>query len=359
MNPEESKPTLLDEAAAKAFLKKTGDNVFFVDALPRQLKELFLIDHHQFIGQPKNEVYASAEYAAYAEARKNDFIHVYFPWNLNLIKTVSAENYFRLKTNRNQDLITAEEQKILRGYKVAVLGMSVGSNIAFVLTQAGISEEIIVADFDELDTTNLNRILAGAHQIGINKTTIAARRIYEDNPFAKVTAWSRGVNEENLETVLKDGQINCLIEEIDDIGMKIVIRRLALKYKVPVLMITDNGDGVVFHAERYDLGYDKIFGQDLVYWEEKMRGEMTRDKAGGIIIGDIVGGPEQVDPKMLASVKRVLNKELVSWSQLGSAAILGGVLATVALKEIILGRDRRLAVRARFNPLNCLRDSDA
>lgn len=65
----------------------------------------------------------------------------------------------------------------------------------------------------------------------------------------------------------------------------------------------------------------------------------------GIIWYDIVDGQDKVDPKMMASVKRVLNKELVSWSQLGSAALLGGVVTTVAIKKIVSGESRELESR--------------
>jgi len=324
-----------------------------VDAFSRQLRELFLIDNTRFIGEPKDEVYAAPEFATYAEKQKNNFVYVYYPWLNQTVKTVPADDYFRLKTNRNQDLIAAAEQRQLYDYRVAVLGMSVGSNIAFVLTQAGISRHIVIADFDELDTTNLNRILAGVHQVGLNKTIVAARRIYEDNPFAEVTIWPEGVTSELLEDGLKSGRIHCLVEEIDDIPLKIMVRELAMKYRVPVLMITDNGDGVVLHVERYDLGYDKIFDQDLSYWramETEFKKGVPKELAGKIIINNIVGGPDKVDPKMLASVKRVLAKELVSWSQLGSAALLGGVMVTVAIKRIVLGEDKRLSLRAHIYP---------
>lgn len=317
----------------------------FVDAFSRQLRELFIIDNHQYIGEDKAKVFATDDFKKYSEQKKDDFVWVHYPWNNQTVKCVKADDYFRLKTNRNQDLITAEEQAKLHNAKLAVLGMSVGSNIAFVATQAGIGQEIILADFDELDATNLNRILAGVHQIGLNKTIIASRRIYEDNPFAAVTALPEGVNEENLKKLLAAGAISHIVEEIDDIKMKIVVRRLAREYKIPVVMITDNGDGVVLHVERYDLGYDKIFDKDDAYWQEKLKAPMTKELAGNIIINDIVGGIEKVDKKMVASVQRVLKKELVSWSQLGSAAILGGVAATVALKRIILGESKVLTVR--------------
>jgi hypothetical protein len=344
------RPEFLDETGATK-IHETHPELMEVDAFSRQLKELFFIDNHQFIGIPKPEVYATDDFAQYVEQKKNSFIYIYFPWNNTLVKTVKSEDYFKLKTNRNQDLITAKEQLKLRDYKIAVLGMSVGSNIAFVLTQAGISNTITLADFDELDTTNLNRILAGVHQVGLNKTVVAARHIYEDNPFADVISLSDGVNETNLEELLKAKKIDCVVEEIDDIPFKIHARLLAMKYKVPVVMITDNGDGIVLHVERYDLGHTKIWGRDASYYEAKLaEGPMTKEKAGGIIMNEIVGGPQKVDPKMIASVKRTLAKELVSWSQLGSAAILGGVVATYIIKRIALDELDENDIRAYITP---------
>lgn len=319
--------------------------VVFNDVYPRQLKELFFLDHQAYIGQNKEQVYASEDFKKYSADKREDCNFIFYPWLNTVISCVREADYWRLKTNRNQDLITDSEQEILRTFRVGVLGMSVGSNIAFVLTQAGISNQIVLADFDELDTTNLNRILAGVHQVGLNKTVVAARRIYEDNPYAEITLLTEGVNQKNLEELLSAGRLDCLVEEIDEIGMKIETRRLAIKYRVPVVMITDNGDGVVLHVERYDLAYNKIFGREIAYWQEKMSGPMDKEKAGGIIINDIVGGIEHVDPKMIASVARVLKRELVSWSQLGSSAILGGVVANWAIKQIALKQSQTELVR--------------
>lgn len=331
----------------------------FVDAFERQLKELFFIDNHAYIGTDKAAAYASDDFARYFEQKKDAYQHVYFPWNRHLVKTVGKDDFLRLKTNRNQDLITAEEQQRLRDYRVAVFGLSVGSNVALVLAQAGISNALTIADFDELDTTNLNRILAGVHEIGLNKTAIAARHIYEGNPFAEVTAFADGISPERLEALLEAKKLDCIVDEVDDMPFKIHCRQLALRYKIPVVMVTDNGDGVVLHVERYDLGYDKIFGKDPAYFTEKLSGPMTKEMAGGIIMNDIVGGPDKVDPRMIASVKRVLAKELVSWSQLGSAALLGGVIATVAIKDIALGRDETPDIRAHIFPHEIRRGSHA
>ena len=341
------KPIIIKDKNKLNSLLEGKPDLVFVDAFSKQLKELFFIDNTKYIGEDKESIYGSDEFKKYADSEDGQYQYFYYPWNGHIVKCINGEDYFRLKTNRNQDLITASEQIKLYNYKVAVFGMSVGSNIAFVLTQAGISKRITIADFDELDTTNLNRILAGVHQIGVNKTIVAARRIYEDNPYAEVKILPDGISEDKLEEMLKNKEIDCIVEEIDDIRVKLQTRILAIKYKIPVVMITDNGDDVVLHIERYDLGHNKIFGKEVESWQERINNKtpFTKMEAGQIIIGDIVGGSDKVDPKMMASVKRVLNKELVSWSQLGSAALLGGVVSTVAIKRIVLGETRDLDIR--------------
>ena len=327
------------ESKIRPLLK--NKNICYVNAFSYQLKELFLIENKKYIGQEKSVIYKTTDFKNYCKKKQNNFVHIYLPWNNSVIKTFPKSEYLELKTNRNRDLITKKEQKILRSKKIGIFGMSVGSNIAFVLTQAGIGNDITIADFDNLDTTNLNRILAGIHQIGMPKVIIAARKIYEGNPFARVNILPKGVTSENLEKLLKQKKLDLIIEEIDDVKMKINTRLLAIKYKIPVIMITDNGDGVVLHIERYDLGYKKIFNKGIPYWNKVLKSGITRETAGNTIMNDIVGGVKNIDPKMLRSVGRVMKGELVSWSQLGSAAILGGVVATVALKKVILKEDLR------------------
>ncbi len=313
----------------------------FVDAFSRQLKELFFIKNNQFVGQSKEEVYKTKEFKEFVNKHLKNFNYIYFPWNNTTVKCVKKDDYLDLKTNRNQDLIASKEQEKFKNFSVAVLGMSVGSNIAYVLTQAGISNSIILADFDELDTTNLNRIWGGVHQIGMNKAAIAARKIYEGNPYANIQVLPKGITPTLLERYLKAGKISAIIEEVDAMPIKIEVRQLAIKYNKPVLMITDNGDSVVLTVERYDLGYKKIFGHDGNYWNKVLSEYKSPGDFAKIVVNDIVGGVEKVDPRMMTSVQRVLRKELVSWPQLGSAALLGGVATTIAVKNIVRGIDKK------------------
>lgn len=335
MNKFAYKPIFIFSNSKLADFVKKNPHVEIIDAFERQLKELFVIENNQIIPEDRQRVFKSALFKKYQKTKSGGYVYIYYPWNNCLVKSVRKEDYFKLKTNRNQDLITAEEQRVLRKYKIAVFGMSVGSNIAYVLTQAGISETITLADFDELDTTNLNRIWAGVHQVGLNKCVIAARRICEDNPFAEVRILRSGITIKILEKLLRDKKIDCIVEEIDQMKMKIEIRKLAGKYKIPVFMITDNGDWGVLHIERYDLGYKKIFEKDPVYWNKRLINYHGKKDFADIVINQIVGGPDKVDPRMLKSAEKVGKKELVSWPQLGSAALLGGIAVTVAVKEML------------------------
>ncbi len=352
MNKFVYKPIFISTHSELLDFVKKNPHIEIIDAFERQLKELYIIENTQDLPEDKKAIFRSTSFKKFRKSKLGDYVYIYYPWNCTLVKSVKNEEYFILKTNRNKDLITSEEQQLLRKFKVAVFGMSVGSNIAYVLTQAGISESITIADFDQLDTTNLNRIWAGVHQVGLNKCVIASRRIYEDNPFAKVKILPHGVSPKNLETLLKAKKIDCVVEEIDQMKMKIEIRKLAMKYKVPVLMITDNGDWGVLHIERYDLAYNKIFDKTPSYWDKKLINYRGKKDFANIVINQIVGGPDKVDPRMLKSAEKVGKKELVSWPQLGSAALLGGIAVTVAIKAILRNEDKEKFSRTYLYPIS-------
>jgi molybdopterin/thiamine biosynthesis adenylyltransferase len=337
------KPTMLQgDSAIQDVIREKGAE--FLDLHPSQLKELFIIRNLQQI-QDKTRVDDMDELKKFRKEKATDSRYFYYPWLNKILKTASEQDFFTLKTNRNRDLISEGEQEKLKDFTVAVLGLSVGSNIAFLLTQAGISNKIFLADPDTLDTTNLNRLLTGLQDSGINKAVIAARKIHEANPYADAVPIAAAIDEERLEALLEAGNIRCIVEEVDSLPVKIFTRRLAMKYKVPVVMITDNGFSIVLHAERYDLGHDKIFEKVPAYWEKKLSSGLDHEKISQIIIEDIFGSVEKIDPKLFASNLRILRRELVSWPQLGSTAMLGGAAAMQMIMKIALGGSRDLFIK--------------
>ena len=47
------------------------------------------------------------------------------------------------------------------------------------------------------------RVRAGIHELGLLKTVLAARQIYETNPYAQVTLFHAGLTPENLDDFLR------------------------------------------------------------------------------------------------------------------------------------------------------------
>ena len=51
-----------------------------------------------------------------------------------------------------------------------------------------------LADFDELCVSNLNRLRAGVHQLGLNKAVITARALLEIDPYLNIAVEPAGVD---------------------------------------------------------------------------------------------------------------------------------------------------------------------
>ncbi len=66
-----------------------------------------------------------------------------------------------MRLDRNRNLITAEEQDRLGLLRIGIVGLSVGHAIAYILAQEGLCGQLRLADFDDLELSNLNRVPAG------------------------------------------------------------------------------------------------------------------------------------------------------------------------------------------------------
>jgi len=162
---------------------------------------------------------------------------VYFPWSQKVIHILNEAAYFRVITNRNQYKITAAEQAHLQQQTIGVIGLSVGGETAVTVCQEHLCGTIKIADFDELDLSNLNRLNASIEEIGLLKTTITARKIYRINPYLKVIPFSEGVHEKNMSEFLEG--LDLLIEECDSTEIKIPIRKAAKALKINTIYAAD------------------------------------------------------------------------------------------------------------------------
>lgn len=342
MGKELKQPIILSEGIAHQKdlddLKKSYPVWNLYDLYKDQLKELFEVKNPSLKNSPDYQEKINKfteEKSLDSETIKGDWI--YYPWNGNLIHTINKEDLFLLRTNRNRNLITLEEQEGLREFTVGMAGLSVGSNIALALAYQGIGNSMKLADFDTLDTTNLNRVRAGLHQIGLPKIEIATRQIYEINPYANLKTYPEGLKKENLQDfVNSEPKPKLIFEIIDDFEMKVLLREEAKKAGVPVITMANVGDSVVIDIERYDLDPNLAFFNGLL---GTLPEEFLKNPKGNpheYAIKTVV--IENVPKRALDSVNEI-DKTLMGRPQLSSTVIISSGLASYLTRKIALGKN--------------------
>lgn len=259
---------------------------------------------------------------------------VYYPWSGNLVRFADAGDHYDLRTFRNRNLVTKEEQLTLRGKKGAAFGMSVGSNEVDAAVQLGIGNEYLLFDYDRLAPTNLNRIRATMAQVGLYKTTVEGQKIAELDPYISQHHYTEGYTDDT-DDILRRERPDFIIEAIDDVAAKARLRRVAEELRVPLVMAGDVGDVSTIDIERHDIGGVKPFNGKLTNAEYQALIDGTiEDKDGALmkIVGKKNLTTRLIDSAMLRGI------EIGGLPQLGTTATAGGALAGVAIRDILLGR---------------------
>lgn len=261
---------------------------------------------------------------------------VYFGWSNTLLHCLGPTELRKLRTNRNRELISTEEQEKLGKFSVGVAGMSVGAGMAISLVHGGISNVIKIADFDQIDTTNLNRLRATLLDVGRPKVNIAAQHIYQLDPFVEVELYAEGLNEDNITDFFLSPKIDLVIDEIDDFRMKLRLRQEAKRHKIPLLMFTSLGDNILVDVERYDLDSEqRPFNGLLGDFEDELlaKEEVTQEEIKRYSV--LLVGAEYIPTKALKSVSE-MGKTLVGRPQLYSTIAVDGGIASYVVRQIAL-----------------------
>lgn len=312
--------------------EKVPDGAVIIDAFLRSLKELFFARNPRFKKGMSGTEAALAEFMA-REAPAIGGVFVYYPWLRKAAHLPEEKIYFELRTARNKDIIYRDEQEKYNNSVVGIAGMSVGSSVAMTLAGTGGANRMRIADFDEIEATNLNRLRAPLHSIGVNKAEFFARAIYELNPWAELAVYDAGLTKENLGEFM-DG-LDVFVDAMDSIEMKVRVRFIAKEKKIPVLMATDNGDNVIFDVERFDTdeGLPIFNGRVEITETELARMKTFQD---WLHVAAKIVGAEAHTPRMLESLLK-LGKSIAGIPQLGSAASLAGAVVSFAIRKIACG----------------------
>ncbi|MFF9070179.1 ThiF family adenylyltransferase [Streptomyces sp. NPDC014891] len=338
---ESFRPVLLDaslpaDAAALAELRDSHRLRELHDRIEDQIEELLscLTPHDPFGGRSRSHAVADV-----LGSRPDTYGRwAWYPWSGRLVHVLPESEFRLVRTDRNRDKITREEQQGLLRRRIGVIGLSVGSSAALTCAMEGVGGAFRLADFDRLGLSNLNRLRAGVHDVGVEKSVLCARGMYELDPYLDIEILRSGITEDSLGDFFGDGQdaqgLDLLIEECDTPWVKVAAREQARARRIPVLM--DTNDRGVLDVERFDLepGRPLFHGRTGAVTAADVR-DLDRDAALRLLL-DIVD-ESTLSPAMSDALTRV-GRTLSSWPQLASGVMLGAALVTDAARRILLGR---------------------
>ncbi len=256
---------------------------------------------------------------------------VFYPWSGRLVHLLPREEFRLVRTDRNRGKIERPEQRSLLDRRIGVVGLSVGNSSALTCALEGVGGTFRLADFDALGLSNLNRLRAGVHELGVNKTVVAAREMFEIDPYLRVEIYPGGLTEACL-TEFCAG-LDVLIEECDSPYIKVAVREKAREMGIPVIM--DANDRGLLDVERFDLepGRPVLHGLLGAATSAELA-ELSFEQRVRVILAMV--DADRVSPQLAAAIPQI-GRTLSSWPQLASGVALGGALTAEAARRILLG----------------------
>lgn len=304
-------------------VKNLDPNTQSYDLMEYFIKDLFEIRHPHLYKKP-----AEKEFKEFKSnyLKENRGVWVFYPWLETAYKIPIEDDYFEILTARNKPYVSEEEQDNFYNFNVGIIGLSVGQSTALTIIRGGGAKNIKIADPDTIDPSNLNRLNSTIQSIGKKKTEEVAQKMLEINPFLNVKTYEEGLTEKNAtDFFTKDFKLNVIVDACDCFPIKILIRKLASKFKIPVIMTTDIGDGSLVDIERYDINpKTRPFGGRY----EKIKDPNDFLKAAITIIS-----PEYI-PLTLQDRFFEIGKTTPTHPQLANSVYFGGTLVSYVIRSI-------------------------
>ncbi|WP_319437016.1 Rv1355c family protein [Mycobacterium sp. RTGN5] len=255
----------------------------------------------------------------------------HYPWRRVIVAILGPNGFRAVRTDRNRNLITTEEQRRLSGIRIGIAGLSVGHVIAHTLAAEGLCGALRLADFDHLELSNLNRVPATILDIGINKAVVTARRIAELDPYLHVEVMTSGVQADSLDDFL--GDLDIVVEECDSLDMKVRIREAARERRLPVVMATS--DRGLIDVERFDLEPQRpVMHGVLGGVDSAQLSALSQQDRIPYMLRHL--DASRSSARLTASLVEV-GHTLSTWPQLAGEVTLGATIVAEAVRRIGLG----------------------
>jgi nitroreductase/molybdopterin/thiamine biosynthesis adenylyltransferase len=260
---------------------------------------------------------------------------IFFPWSGRMVHVLPPAEYAELRLDRNRHQVTADEQRRLAGFHVGIVGLTTGNAIALTLALEGACGHLKLADADEAWLGDLNRLRAGVQDLGVPKTVLTARQVYEADPYARVTLFHEGFGEENADDFMGgDVPLHAVIDACSDLFARVLLRERARDRRIPVL--TAAGDRGTVDVERFDLepGAPLFHGRAGDISAARVRG---MDDGERLSVELAVADAERASARTAASVVEI-RRTVTALPRMASDAALGSAAVAVAVRRLALGQ---------------------
>ena len=179
--------------------------------------------------------------------------------------------------------VDIEGQLRLQRSRVLIVGLGgLGSPVALYLAGAGVGE-LHLADFDEVDLTNLQRqILHDTVSVGASKVDSALRRLSALNPEVRLVAHRQALDDEALVEAV--GAVDLVLDCSDNFATREAVNRACVRQEKPLVSgaaIRLEGQLTVFDTRQaHSPCYHCLYGHGS-------EAELTCSEAG--VLGPLVG----------------------------------------------------------------------
>lgn len=160
--------------------------------------------------------------------------------------------------------LTERERGILENAKVGIAGAGgLGSNVAMLLVRAGM-KKLVIADFDTVNESNLNRQFFFRHQLEEKKVVALAHNLRLIEPELELTLHVARLTSENITDVFSGCQI--IVEAFDSAEAKAMLLNSLLPTGRPIV----SAIGLAGWGRSNDIRMRKV-GRNLILVGDQMR----------------------------------------------------------------------------------------
>ncbi len=262
-------PTNRQYPAARATLDDLNKALSSLANSPRAdegktLRELYdaEVDHYEkLVSDAQASGRLEPDYGTYVIDHARGDLYLVAPERWHRLALVTSNS--KLLTDPAGRLTWAEVRQKLEGAVVGFMGMSVGGNLLEGWLREARPRRVKIADPDWVELTNFNRgeRMSLRHAVAprsarfdrtnpydVPRVSKAEYIAYEQqlvDPYLDVDVYKEGVNRENLDRFFDGGDgeppIDLLVEEMDNLDLKILVRHAARERGIDVVMLSDFG----------------------------------------------------------------------------------------------------------------------